>query len=152
MRPAKRRPDLPWSIISRLRSSKSRAYQLSPLPAALRHGVEADRPLAFGRQLRVETGLQVLLGQALGVLRQLGERHVGGHDLEAGGLEAGLEPAQPHPVRPDRHDTQVGLVAEHREGDHLWSVALARLDRGHHGLAVGPGTDPAEQVEDPPAH
>ena len=62
----------------------------------------------------MEAGLPQLLGHALGVLGQLGERHVAVDDLEAGGVELGLELAQPPQVGAQRHEGHVGLVAEHR--------------------------------------
>ena len=114
---------------------------------ALRHRVEAERRLALGRELRVEPGLLHLVGHALGVLGQLGERHVGVDDVEPGGGELGLELPQPPQVGTERHERQVGLVAEHRGGHHLHVVGLGRLHRGGDGFGVGQRRELAEEVE-----
>ena len=115
--------------------------------ALLRHRVEAPRRLALRRQLRVEAGLLHRLGHALGVLGQLGERDVGVDDVEPGVLQGGLEPAQAPQVGAEGHEGEVGLVAEHGDGDHLVAVGLGLLDGGGDGLGLGERRHLAEQVE-----
>ena len=52
--------------------------------AALAHRIEAERRLAFRRQLRVQPGGQHVLGEPLGVLADLGDRQVAVDDVEPG--------------------------------------------------------------------
>ena len=93
----------------------------------------------------------MLGGHALGVLRHLGERHVGVGHHQAGGGQVGLEALEPPQVGAEGHEPQVGLVAEDGEGDHLVVVGLGRLHRRHHRLPVDPARRRlAEQVEHAP--
>ena len=95
----------------------------------------------------MEAGLLHGLGHALGVLGELGERDVGVDDVEPGVLEAGLEPAQAPQVGAEGHEGDVGLVAEHGDGDHLVAVGLGLLDGVGDGLGLGERRHPAEQVK-----
>ena len=92
--------------------------------AALRHRVEAERPLPLRRELGIQAGLLHLLGHAGGVLADLGERDVAVDDVEARRLQVGLEAPQPPQVGAERHEPEVGLVAEHGDGDDLVAVGL----------------------------
>ncbi len=96
----------------------------------------------------MEAGLPQLLGHALRVLGQLGERDVGVDEGEAGRHQLGLEPAEAPQVLAHRHDAEVGLVAEHGHRHHLHTVGLRRLHRRGDGLLLGPGAGPEEQVDD----
>src|SRR5204863_65938 len=100
--------------------------------------VEADRLLVGRRQVRMEPGLERLLRQALGVLADLGERHVGVGEVEAGGTQLGLELLETPQVGPDGHETQVGLVAEDGEGDDL-AVVFIPYPTGIFGEALRRG-------------
>ena len=70
--------------MSSLRASKSSEYQLCCVAPALAHRVEAEGVLALGRERGEEPGLAQLLGDAGGVLGDLGQRHVGLGDDQAG--------------------------------------------------------------------
>ncbi len=61
--------------------------------------------------------------------------------------QCGLQGAQDAPVGAERHDADVGLVAEHRRGDDLAVVGFGRLDRRDHRFAIGPRRRLAEQVD-----
>ena len=78
----------------------------------------------------------------------LGERHVAVDEVEAGGGELGLEPAQPPQVGAQRHEAEVGLVAEDGHRHDLVAVGLGRLHRLGDGLGFGQRADAEEQVED----
>jgi len=73
-----------------------------------------------------------------------------------GGRELVLERLQASEIGSERHDADVGLVAEHREHQHLMTVVLQRRDRVEHALgrtrvAVDPLTvDPVEEMQDAP--
>ena len=95
----------------------------------------------------MQAGLLHVVGHALGVLRQLGERDVGVDHVEAGVLQGGLQPTQPPQVGAQRHEREVGLVAEHGDGDHLVAVGLRLLDSGGDGFGVGERRHLAEQVQ-----
>ena len=110
----------------------------------------ADEPLLGG-----ETGALVVFGG--GVLRQLREREVGVAQLQRRLCELGLEGAEAGEVGTERHHAEVGLVAEHREQEHLVPVGLQRRHRVDDALgAVRIGlrafaVDAVEEVEDTPA-
>ena len=115
--------------------------------ATFRHRVEAEHRLSFGRQRGIQPLAQQVLGHPLGVLADLGDAHVAVDDVQPGGLQAGLQPAQHRPVAVQRHDRQVALVAEHRRRDDLPVRGLDRLDRGSRRLPIDRPPGRAEQVE-----
>ena len=67
-----------------------------------------------------------------------------------------LERLKPSDVGPERHDAELGLVAEHREHQHLVPVGLERRDGIEDtlrpaGLGVGSGAvQLVEEMEDAP--
>ncbi len=96
---------------------------------ALRHRVEAEGRLPLGGQLGIEACLLQLVGQPRRVLRHLGERDIGGDDLEPRGPNRRLEAPEPPQIGAEHHEGDVRLVAEDRRGDDL-VPPLARLGRG----------------------
>ena len=107
--------------------------------AALGHGIEAPGVLALGGEHRVQAGLDALGGHPGGILGHLGERHVGGDQLQPGRDHLTLQPAQAPLVRTEGHDRQVGLVAQDGGGDRLVAVTVGLLQGAQEGLAVEPG-------------
>ena len=65
----------------------------------LAHRVEAERVQALGRDARVQPRLQHVLGHALCVFADLGDRDVAVDDVDPGVLQRGLQRAQRRPVR-----------------------------------------------------
>ena len=89
-----------------------------------------------------------MLGHPLGVLADLGDADVAVDDVEAGRLQGALQRAQHRPVRVQRHDGEVALVAEHGGGDDLAVGRLDGLEGGADGRPIDVGPRLAEQVED----
>ena len=87
---------------------------------------------------------------ALRVLRHLGERHEGIGDLQARGVQLGLQLLQSPQVGAQRHEPEVGLVPEHRERHDLMVVGLTRLHRRRDRRRIRAGGRPAEEVQHPP--
>ena len=148
IRPWKVRPTLPCPIMSSLRLSKSRLYQLYSAERRLDIGIEAEGRLALGRQLGEEAGLAHLLGDPGGVLGDLGQRDVGGHRHGAGSLDRGLELPQAPQVGAEHHEAQVGLVAQQGGRDDLVAVGLGRPTAWRRASASkSGGRHVAEEVE-----
>ena len=125
IRPWKVRPTLPCPIISSLRLSKSRLYQLCSADRRLDIGIEAEGRLALGGQLGEEPGLAHLFGDPGGVLGDLGQRDVRGHGHGTRRLDLGLERPQAPQVGAEHHQPEVGLVAEKGGRHDLVAVRLA---------------------------
>ena len=104
--------------------------------------------LPFGRQLGVEAHVGHVLGQALGVLGELGDRHEAVDDHESGRDQAGLEITEAPPVGVQGHEAQRRLVPEDRHGHDLHLGCLGRLDRGDHRSIIGVGCALTEEVDD----
>jgi hypothetical protein len=105
----------------------------------------------------MEPGLFHLIGDAGGVLGDLGERDVRVDDREAGQLKVGLESSQPPVISPESHESDVSLVAEDGDRHNLEPVGLGSLDGLDDSMGVeATGSLPrrgvgfAEQVEDAP--
>ncbi len=96
----------------------------------------------------MEPGLLHLVGDTCRILRQLRQRDVAVDDVEPSALELGLEPTEPPQIDADRHDDQIGLVAEGGDRDDLVVIGDTSLDRGVDRLSVGVRSRAAEQVED----
>ncbi len=79
---------------------------------------------AVRRERRVQTGLFHLLGHPGGVLGHLGQRHVGVGDVQAAGLQLGLQPAQPS-QGPDRGaSTQTSALCPSIAAVTTWQPSL----------------------------
>ena len=87
--------------------------------STLAHRVEAERRLAFGRELRIKPVTQGFFWEAFGVLADLGDAEVAVTNVETGSLNVDLQRVKHGHVAADCHHPDVGLVTEHCCGDHL---------------------------------
>ena len=95
----------------------------------------------------MEPGPSHLIGQALGVLGQLGHRDIAVDHVEARGHQAGLEVPEAPEVLAQDHEGQVGLVAQDCNRDHL----VTGIGRGRDGGPDRPAVDRPAEGRDPPA-
>ena len=90
----------------------------------------------FRRQVRVQPWRLHLFGQVGRVLAVFGHRDVAVDYLEACLLQPGLEAAQMPQVRPESHETDIGLVAKHGHRQHLMVAVRRFLHRVDDRLAI----------------